>query len=61
MKVYAYLQVNEAEKADGKQRRIMEEYLENNQIDYIKIVEEVVSASVKSSNRDKFVALVDTL
>jgi len=61
MKVYAYLQVSVAEKSEGKQRKLIEDYLEITQIDYTKIVEEVVSASVKSCHRAKFVDLVDRL
>jgi DNA invertase Pin-like site-specific DNA recombinase len=61
MKVYAYLQLNESEKSDGKQRKQMEDYLELHDIDYSRIVEEVVSASVKASSRDKFMSLQEKL
>lgn len=61
MNIYGYLQLSQEEKENGKQRQWLESYLEDNKIDYTRIIEEVVSASVSAKNRQRFQGLCEIL
>ncbi|MDO5416823.1 MAG: recombinase family protein [Lachnospiraceae bacterium] len=61
MRVYGYLKVDYEECVLGTQRGILNRYVDLNFIDIEKIVEEVVSGSVKAESRPKFMSLLEGL
>ena len=61
MRIYSYLKVDYDERVLGVQRAILNKYIDLNFIDVEKIVEEVVSGSVKAESREKFMSLYNSL
>lgn len=60
-KVYCYLRLSELEASEQKCRKLLDDFIENNNIEVDEIIEEIVSGNVAVINREKFNRLLNDL